>query len=263
MSSVAQVKDGQFVDSNNMLTSSASESTSSTSKNKGGNLDKESFLQLLVAQMQNQDPLNPSTDTEYVAQLAQFSSLEQLQNLNSSFSDTQAFSLIGKQVLVADDSETEGVVQGTVEYVTKMGSTTYISVNGTKYSIDDLVSVQSDQYVADQKAPSIEKQKLSFDFENEKDLEIYLNLGMDDGKATGFGVVLNDELVDSGYLTFDEKNNKLTISKEALHSLNAGEYSIGFVFNDTLTTTITDQVTVTVTGTNPYLQDGSEEHDTD
>ena len=86
---------------------------------------------------------------------------------------------------------------------------------------------------------------------------------MDDGKATGFGVVLNDELVDSGYLTFDEKNNKLTISKEALHSLNAGEYSIGFVFNDTLTTTITDQVTVTVTGTNPYLQDGSEEHDTD
>lgn len=258
MSNVAQVKDGQFVDSGNMLTSSAGESTSSTSKNKGSTLDKESFLQLLVAQMQNQDPLNPSTDTEYVAQLAQFSSLEQLQNLNSSFSDTQAFSLIGKTVLVQDDAETSGMTEGIVEYVTKSGSKTYISVNGTKYSIDDLISVESDSYVAQKKAPTIERQDLQFDFENEKDLEIYINLGIDDGKADGFGVILNGQQVDTKNLSFDEKKNKLTISKEALHGLNAGKYNISFVFNDSLSTTIVDQVTVTVTGTNPYSQEDTE-----
>ena len=43
------------------------------------------FLQLLITQVQHQDPLNPSTDTEFIAQLAQFSALEQMQNLNRTF----------------------------------------------------------------------------------------------------------------------------------------------------------------------------------
>jgi flagellar basal-body rod modification protein FlgD len=45
-------------------------------------LDKTAFLKLLVKQMQSQDPLSPSDSTQYVSQLAQFSSLEQMQNLN-------------------------------------------------------------------------------------------------------------------------------------------------------------------------------------
>ena len=55
-------------------------------------LGKDAFLQLLVCQMQHQDPLQPSTDTEYISQLATFSQLEQLQNLNASYENTQAFS---------------------------------------------------------------------------------------------------------------------------------------------------------------------------
>ncbi len=51
---------------------------------KGDELDKEAFLLLLVTQFQNQDPLSPSEDTEFVAQLAQFTSLEQMMNLNTS-----------------------------------------------------------------------------------------------------------------------------------------------------------------------------------
>ncbi|NLY67148.1 MAG: flagellar hook capping protein [Tissierellia bacterium] len=45
-------------------------------------LDKEAFLKLLVTQLANQNPLNPVEDKEFIAQLAQFSALEQMQNLN-------------------------------------------------------------------------------------------------------------------------------------------------------------------------------------
>lgn len=61
--------------------------TTTTEKDKSNNnLDKDAFLLLLTTQMSNQDPLNPMEDKEFIAQLAQFSSLEQMQNLNKTFS---------------------------------------------------------------------------------------------------------------------------------------------------------------------------------
>lgn len=53
----------------------------------GGELGKDAFLQLLVTQMQFQDPLDPQDNAEYVAQLAQFTSLEQMTNLNTTMSN--------------------------------------------------------------------------------------------------------------------------------------------------------------------------------
>ncbi|MCR4665793.1 MAG: flagellar hook assembly protein FlgD [Desulfovibrio sp.] len=86
----------------------------STKKSTGDNMDKEDFLMLLVTQFQYQDPLNPMEDQEFVAQMAQFSSLEQLMNLNTSMegltsaTDNQqmlnATSYIGKQVTVSGNS---------------------------------------------------------------------------------------------------------------------------------------------------------------
>jgi flagellar basal-body rod modification protein FlgD len=71
----------------------------------GDGLGKDSFLKLLITQMRHQDPLEPVKDTEYIAQLAQFNSLEQMQNLNDKFDKmlkwsqmTQASSLIGKEI---------------------------------------------------------------------------------------------------------------------------------------------------------------------
>lgn len=72
-------------------------------------LGKDDFLTLLLTQLQNQDPLNPTDSTEYTAQLAQFSSLEQLSNINqnleylhlyqASINNAQAVSFIGKEVI--------------------------------------------------------------------------------------------------------------------------------------------------------------------
>jgi len=96
---------------------------SSTAPSGGSALGKEDFLKLLVAQLQNQDPLNPSDPTEFTAQLAQFSSLEQLFSVNSNLEKMAAASgdmerlsalnLIGKEV-VSDSGEFrlgEGEVQ--------------------------------------------------------------------------------------------------------------------------------------------------------
>lgn len=61
-------------------------SNATTNKSKN-DLDKDAFLRLLTTQLSNQDPLNPIEDREFIAQLAQFSSLEQMQNLNKSVVD--------------------------------------------------------------------------------------------------------------------------------------------------------------------------------
>jgi flagellar basal-body rod modification protein FlgD len=88
-------------------TSASSALTSATSAKPA--LGKEDFLKLLVSQLQNQDPLNPSDPTEFTAQLAQFSSLEQLSNVNKNLEQLvasqslAAMSFIGREV-VAENS---------------------------------------------------------------------------------------------------------------------------------------------------------------
>ncbi len=70
----------------NATAAAPSTTSSSSSTSNAGQADENEFLQLLVTQMQNQDPLNPQDSTEFVAQLAQFSSLEQLININQNIS---------------------------------------------------------------------------------------------------------------------------------------------------------------------------------
>jgi flagellar basal-body rod modification protein FlgD len=100
-------------------TQSAAKSSSSTSTSSTSNkntLGKEDFLKLLVTQLKNQDPLNPSNSTEFTAQLAQFSSLEELTNLNTSMdkmvtatnnsTKTAALDMIGKEVTYVNSTFT-------------------------------------------------------------------------------------------------------------------------------------------------------------
>jgi flagellar basal-body rod modification protein FlgD len=87
----------------------------------GGQLGKDDFLKLLVAQMQNQDPSNPTDDTQMASQLAQFSALEQMTNvadsmnaLSSTMTLGQSYTLIGHEIAYtkADGSLASGVVDG-------------------------------------------------------------------------------------------------------------------------------------------------------
>lgn len=79
-------------------------SGTTTVANKSGDLGKDAFMKLFVAQIKNQDPLNPADSTESIAQMAQFSSLEQMQNLNATinklYSYQTASSLVNNAVMI-------------------------------------------------------------------------------------------------------------------------------------------------------------------
>ena len=144
MGVVQKVEDGKFVESN-------SAASLANSKKKTGNdsLDKDAFLQLLVAQMKYQDPLEPTSNTEYISQYATFSELEQMQNLSASMDLFRASSLVGQTVLlkVTDSSGRTVNVQGNVDYVVYEKNKAYLSVNGDLYSMDDLDTVADPTYL--------------------------------------------------------------------------------------------------------------------
>lgn len=146
MSVVQEVKDGKFVESNSVQ-SLAKEKAKKKAGN--SNLDKDAFLQLLVAQMKYQDPLEPTSNTEYIAQFATFSELEQMQNMSATLELSRASSLIGQTVLL-DVTDSEGrtrTVQGNVDYVIYEGGKAYLSIGGEPYSLDDLSTVADKKYL--------------------------------------------------------------------------------------------------------------------
>ena len=106
-------------------------------------LDRDAFMQLLVTQMQNQDPLEPQGNEEFIAQLASFSSLEQMENMNANLTSlallqqsnallsqlSESSNLIGKEV-TWNDSETGASGQGVVESVRLQDGLTFLSIDG-------------------------------------------------------------------------------------------------------------------------------------
>lgn len=143
MAVVQEVKDGKFVES-----SSASSLANDKTKNKS-TLDKDAFLGLLVAQMKYQDPLEPTSNTEFVAQYAQFSSLEQMQNMANTMELTRASSMVGKVVVVntTDSAGRETQIEGRVDYVTYENGKSYVSIDGGLYSLDDVYAIEDQTYL--------------------------------------------------------------------------------------------------------------------
>ncbi len=110
-------------------------------------LGKDDFLQLLVAQLTHQDPTSPLEDTQFVAQMAQFTSLEQLTNMNKSFEalnkvvgDSSAVNVVGKRV---DVDQSGSMVSGTITAATR-GENPQVEINGKWYAWSDVKTVYAD-----------------------------------------------------------------------------------------------------------------------
>lgn len=224
-------------------------------------LGKEEFLKLLVCQLQNQDPLNPQSDTEFISQLAQFSSLEQMTNMNTTLANNSAYSLVGKEVIVQtkDSAGVISEVRGTVDYVEMQNGDAMLSIDGKTYSIDELVQVMDTLYAAQAYLPSVEEQTQVYDQSNPGIITIELDLGSNGYEASSVAVAVNGAYIDKEYMSFDD--GKLSISPEAFKDLEPGSYYLGLYFDDPFATSITDKVTIKVVNSGIDLG-GSGEEDT-
>jgi flagellar basal-body rod modification protein FlgD len=118
------------------------------------NLGKDEFLQLLVTQMQNQNPLEPKSDTEWIAQLANFSSLEEMQNMRSTMTGMQGMEMIGKYVDVTTKDPSGDIqnVSGIVQYVNVSGTETKVCIDGKLFDANDVVNVYESKEEAEGKS---------------------------------------------------------------------------------------------------------------
>jgi flagellar basal-body rod modification protein FlgD len=123
------------------VTASTGSATSSDSiANPSQALNQNDFLKLLVAQIQYQDPMNPQSDTQMAAQMAQFTALQQATQSTTSLAMMQANSLIGSTVSVQIDSTTPPVT-GVVQGVSLASGSPQIVVNGSSYDVSQVTSV--------------------------------------------------------------------------------------------------------------------------
>ena len=115
----------------------------------GSTLGYDQFLQLLCAEMQYQDPLEPTSNTDYVAQMATFSQLEATLSLAETQESANASNLVGKQVILKVTSETTGqtsYIDGRVDYVMYQNGEAFLSVNDQLYPASSLDTVADSEY---------------------------------------------------------------------------------------------------------------------
>jgi len=125
-----------------IIESNAKTSTASTRNT--GELGKDDFLQLLITQLQHQDPMNPSSDQDFIAQVAQFSSLEQMKNMNTSMQYQQGFGMMGKYISAVISDETTGsqrTVSGEVTSVRMVSGEVMLVVGDNEVPIDKVEQV--------------------------------------------------------------------------------------------------------------------------
>jgi flagellar basal-body rod modification protein FlgD len=152
----------------------ASTSTTGTNNNasptstlgKAAGLGKDDFMQLLMAQLKNQDPMKPMEDKEFISQLAQFSSLEAVEKMNQQMEDligaqslVQAATLLGKQVTAK--LENGEVVTGTISQVKMLDGEPTAVVNGKEINTSLITVIGTEQASSQSAAASSQQSAVS------------------------------------------------------------------------------------------------------
>lgn len=245
MALIQPIKDGKV---ENTAIESTKKETKGTSE-----LGKDAFLQLLVAQMKYQDPLNPTSDTEYIAQLAQFSQLEQMQNLAATNENSQMLSMVGKEVCVSSENEdgTLNYKQGIVEGVTISGGKAFLTVDGSLYDSEHLVEVYETGYLLEQKMPKMASQYFAYDGSSPKNFSFEVDFGTEEAKATEIALIVDGEkIINPEYIR--KNDNYFTINQDVFHQLTPGKHKISVMFNnDPYYTTKEDIIEVDVINSEP------------
>jgi flagellar basal-body rod modification protein FlgD len=109
-------------------------------------LNQDDFLKLVVTQLTSQDPMNPQSDTQFIAQMAQFSALEQSKTMQQDIAQLrteqqflQANAMLGRVVSLQGES---GLVEGVVNSIQVEAGTPKIVVNNQAHDLSDLVSIK-------------------------------------------------------------------------------------------------------------------------
>lgn len=211
-------------------------------------LGKDSFLKLLCAQMENQDPMQPQSNTEWVSQLATYSTLEQMQNLNATISNSQAYGLIGQEVVMAtkgaDGKET--TVSGKVDFVSVKGNKAYLSIGGNMYPASDLQSVINPEFLKGATLPKVENKQLKFNKDHPGVVKFRVHMGEGIGKASALGLNIGGKDIPAKHFTVDE-DGIVTVYPEAFKDFKPGTYKVDVKFKNDFNTRNNTNLTLTVT----------------
>lgn len=123
---------------------STADSADGTTRTPVQTLGQEDFLKLLVAQMSQQDPMNPMKDNEFIAQMAQFSALEQNKAMQQDMASLRASTLLGTTVTVADAyaKDGSGYTTGVVDAIIINGKTPELMIGGNRYALSAINGIE-------------------------------------------------------------------------------------------------------------------------
>ncbi len=132
--------------SNTQNTTISSTSSKTKDAKESSTLDINDFLSLLVTEMQYQDPLEPTDNSQYIAQMATFSQVEATKEMLDTATRQTASNLVGKTVIMTTDLNKNGYIAGKVDYWEVISNKIYLGIDGKLYDIDDLDTVMDDDY---------------------------------------------------------------------------------------------------------------------
>ena len=192
-------------------------------------LGKDSFLKLLCAQMENQDPMQPQSNTEWVSQLA-------------------TYGLIGQEVVMAakDSDGHETTVSGKVDFVSVKGNKSYLSIDGNLYPASDLQSVINPEYLKGATLPKVENKQLKFNKDNPGAVKFRVHMGEGIGKADALGLNIAGKDIPAKNFHVD-KDGIVTVYPEALKDLKPGTYKVDVKFKNGFNTHNNTNLSLTVT----------------